>query len=696
MMVRSLWIRTLATTLVWTGVTWAQQPTSARDEKTADQILTIQEKGKSPQKCKVVNTWRTKDGRQAYQVRALDTGEMLTITEGTSSNSTYGAKPAGVATQIFHWGPALVSPANAPTPPAKPSTGAVAADTKQRVQTNVNAASSYPLLGADSLKSIAPSPYSSTNKPPSQSDVGAKNITMPEPEKDWRQSWAKAEEKPLRIEDRPSTKDSIADAPRLKIDGTPPPKGATFDLSAAIKQSASQPKVALNPDDPLLHPDLYMPKVLDLTPLRKTADLNAVQLPGGPSPARAPTIADLAGAKTTQKPPAALDKPMVAFDAGKTPAPAMPVISQPTPVPTLPSAVDKPMIAFDAGKMPAPAMPVISQPSPAPTAPPTVASPAIVIDASKVPGALTPPTMPVILQPKLVPALPSFADKLGIVIDTGKVPSPVSIPNLPVTVQSTIALKPLPEMDTPKVIVDLGKKTGPVIPEFPEISLPAVIPAMQSAEKKADSGDSANVIGHATTWSTPVIPQVPLVPAPPPAALAVVPRAVSGVPVPPMPETRAERPSFLIMDASSSAASDHSIKLPGVPSAVVAFGQPVTVTSPPPDMVRKKSLEAHSVRTMMGQLKDSLYPSQREWAAEGLTSANWKVHPQVIDALCTAALEDPAANVRARCAKSLAAMNVRSETALGVIRKLQADKDDAVRAEADEAFKVLGTAEIQP
>ena len=150
------------------------------------------------------------------------------------------------------------------------------------------------------------------------------------------------------------------------------------------------------------------------------------------------------------------------------------------------------------------------------------------------------------------------------------------------------------------------------------------------------------------------------------------------------------------MNANGSSAPDHSIVLPGVPSAVVAFGQPVTLTSPPPDTVRKKSLEEHSVHTMLGHLKDSLYPSQREWAAEGLTSANWKVHPEVIEALCTAALEDPASSVRAQCAKSLAAMNVRSETALGVIRKLQADKDDLVHAEADEAFKVLGTAEIQP
>src|SRR4051812_2517452 len=63
-MVRSLWLRALATTLVWTGVAWAQQPGSSATDKAAEQILTIQEAGKSPQKCRVVKSFRTSDGHQ--------------------------------------------------------------------------------------------------------------------------------------------------------------------------------------------------------------------------------------------------------------------------------------------------------------------------------------------------------------------------------------------------------------------------------------------------------------------------------------------------------------------------------------------------------------------------------------------------------------------------------------------------------
>jgi hypothetical protein len=136
-------------------------------------------------------------------------------------------------------------------------------------------------------------------------------------------------------------------------------------------------------------------------------------------------------------------------------------------------------------------------------------------------------------------------------------------------------------------------------------------------------------------------------------------------------------------------AAKGGIKLPDTPGTVVAFGQPVTVTAPPPDLVRKKSLESHSVHVMVEQLKESLYPSQREWAAEGLTSANWKVHPEIVDALCKAATDDPAPTVRARCIHSLARMEVRSEKSLEAVHKLQSDKDETVRAQADEAMRLL-------
>ncbi len=628
-MVRSLWVRTLAATIVWTGVAWAQQPSSSAGDKKTEQILTIQEAGKAAQKCKVINAWRTSDGHQAYQVRALDTGEMMTITEKSTAVGAYGAKPTSVATEIYHWGASQTSPAKVPAPPVNSPIPTSAYGAKFPAQSNGPVASPYGPMPTDMAKPIAPSPYSSLSKPSSPAPaVAAKPITTPVPDKDWRQSWAKTDDKPLRIDDKPAFKDSIADVPPLRIEGKAPTKDFVFDGApkegikandkSIAKQQAVQPKGALSPDDPLLNPEKYMPKSLDLTPRTKVPE---------PAPVRVPTIADLAGARPEPKMLPAPDKSTSAFDAGKLagagPIPALPPSPQPTVVPIVPSVLDKPLGPTDKSKLAAtsiiPVMPATAQPNTLPTTPAAASTPMVVFDVSKSAGTgVAAPAMQASGGPPVIPALPLASDM-------------------------------------------------PFAPANPEKSL-----------------------SNPFASSTPVIPTAPVGAAAMPPPNIPSPRVASTAPpAASASDVRGERPNFLIMDGAGAESSDHSIKLPGAPNAVVTFGQPVTVTAPPPDMVRKKSLEAHSIQVMVTQLKESLYPSQREWAAEGLTSANWKIHPQVVDALCGAAQDDPAPSVRCRCALSLATMNVRTETALEVIHKLQTDKDEAVRAQADEALKIL-------
>ncbi len=162
-MVRSLWVRTLAITIVWTGVAWAQQPTAATGDKKTEQILTIQENGKSPQKCKVINAWRTSDGHQAYQVRAIDTGEMMTITEKATAAGTYGAKSMSVATEIFHWGPSQTSPAKVPAPPVDSPMRTSTYGAKISAPPSGPIASPYSPVPTAQTKPVVPSPYSSQN-----------------------------------------------------------------------------------------------------------------------------------------------------------------------------------------------------------------------------------------------------------------------------------------------------------------------------------------------------------------------------------------------------------------------------------------------------------------------------------------------------------------------------------------------------
>jgi hypothetical protein len=127
-MVRSIWKRTLVTTFAWAGLAWAQQPitSSGPAEKPAQspgQYFSVREPGKTGQKCKVIRSWKTPEGKTAYQVQALDTGEMMTIVEtGEATNqSLYQAgnrlRVQAVASRIFHWGSDRRPPPGTPLPP---------------------------------------------------------------------------------------------------------------------------------------------------------------------------------------------------------------------------------------------------------------------------------------------------------------------------------------------------------------------------------------------------------------------------------------------------------------------------------------------------------------------------------------------------------------------------------------------------
>jgi hypothetical protein len=88
-------------------------------------------------------------------------------------------------------------------------------------------------------------------------------------------------------------------------------------------------------------------------------------------------------------------------------------------------------------------------------------------------------------------------------------------------------------------------------------------------------------------------------------------------------------------------------------------------------------------------MKDSIYPSQREWAADQLTACDWRKNDAVVDALVAAAKEDPAATVRAGCVRCLTKMKVNTVPVVVVLQALKADADPRVRTEVDEALWTL-------
>jgi hypothetical protein len=92
------------------------------------------------------------------------------------------------------------------------------------------------------------------------------------------------------------------------------------------------------------------------------------------------------------------------------------------------------------------------------------------------------------------------------------------------------------------------------------------------------------------------------------------------------------------------------------------------------------------VAQMVQTLRDALYPTQREVAAETLATVDCRVYPQVFDSLLAAAKDDPAPTVRATCIRCLAGMNINPTVMSVTLQALRADADPRVRYEADQAL----------
>jgi hypothetical protein len=129
----------------------------------------------------------------------------------------------------------------------------------------------------------------------------------------------------------------------------------------------------------------------------------------------------------------------------------------------------------------------------------------------------------------------------------------------------------------------------------------------------------------------------------------------------------------------------------GMPAAPPTMMVPASATTAAP---AADPVEGANLPQLLAMLRDSLYPSQREWVAERLTHAEFRGQPQVMDALLTAAHDDPAPMVRAGCVRSLVRLKVNSVPVINVVRGLQADPDPRVRQEADQALAVL--LEVRP
>lgn len=101
------------------------------------------------------------------------------------------------------------------------------------------------------------------------------------------------------------------------------------------------------------------------------------------------------------------------------------------------------------------------------------------------------------------------------------------------------------------------------------------------------------------------------------------------------------------------------------------------------------------VPQLLAKLKDSLYPSDRESAAEQLSELSGRGEPVIVQHLMKAAREDPAPTVRAACVHALTHMKANTPEVTTLARELKSDRDPRVRQEAEEALHALGDSGIQ-
>lgn len=97
-MVRSHWIRPVFGVLALAGFARGQGtlPVAAATGEAKDRYVTVQEAGKSAQRCKVLKTWTAADGAPAFQAQALDTGELMTVVEAGPAASKSAAQALGL------------------------------------------------------------------------------------------------------------------------------------------------------------------------------------------------------------------------------------------------------------------------------------------------------------------------------------------------------------------------------------------------------------------------------------------------------------------------------------------------------------------------------------------------------------------------------------------------------------------------
>ncbi len=717
-MVRSQWIGPVFGVLAWTGLAWGQMtPIAAEADGTKDRYVIVQEAGKPPQRCKVLKTWTNGDGDPAYQAQALDTGELMTIVETGPASPRPAAQARSMPMHIFHWGWNGPVPVGTPEPPPNAVVVGYPIDLRPTQPETPRVASVPP--PAPKPRGFWPSPFAQIKV--SDLNVSAEHLAPPPATAPTAQVAPPA--KKVELAPMKPTPATVVKAPDAYPAAVKPAV-----VAAPIAPAPTSP-YAMKPGAVVAAPAPTSPYAMKPAPetVVKAPDAHPAESPwwvsrttAGKPPAPAVTVAPASPTWIPAKP-------------AVKPTPASPVAKAPEPTTTWATTVWKPYVA---ATPPAPPKePVVAKKVETTTPPPSDWRQSW----GKVETPPTPPTPPKVALPH---AEPRVADPLRTPDQFAKMPQtegfaadpPPSEKKAPLLAALALEQPPAtlrPEVKEPQPHAAPNPPTPPAplrrrswspsrlwssplhrwswSPSRPRSSTPPRPPRppwrirnrLPSPNRKPRLPPCRWVWGRCwppprRSWPRPPRPprkrrtpwaSARMNPTPSP----IGPRAGMSRrrPTPSAPRRRAPPPpDALAMNAFPTPPPTAPSYAPAAVAIRTAPRPTATAPQAPIGYVVPAGFHTESsydLTQLSSILRDSLYPSQREWAAESLASMDWRRQPRIVDLLVERAKQDPAPTVRAECVRSLGRIKADTPAAVEVIKALRSDSDDRVHQAADEA-----------
>jgi hypothetical protein len=700
-MVVAKWTGTVAAALALASFACGQTALPPTTTVECPRVITVQELGKAAQRCRVMRTWREPDGMIAFEIQVISTGERMTLVESSGiserAGSTPGSRLRAMATRIYHWPNASAPPVGAPLAPydaivLRPPAGSMMAShvpgyAQGSYQTWASTQSPYTVAAPPQVSPAAPAarPVVNTQTVSRTTKPAAETA----PPSDWHQSWGKADDHRARI-----PKTDLPHADSSKPDPLKDPENYMRRPNAfgAAPKTDSTDKKKPVPDQGSMAPRA----------VAKNAVLPA-SLPVNPKPAPA-TPAEAASQGTARWPvktgsatPQGQDTIIVAKENrtvgsvfkrlfGRRPSSVQPAKPKDEVIIVVnePVKKEKPVVIKEkVVKAPAPRgriikaattkKPVVKQ-SPAaeevvmvaPAAMPVPqenASPGSrsVIEAGMGPGQMVYVPVPLMTPPPLT--------------NYGRPMPPPTPPAAPQQAQRRQA--PPEEVNAFTTPPEPAPSGQPLPPEF--VNAFAVPPD----ESQPNPASPINAGMYAVSFSGRTFPGYTMGMNPYMYMYVAQPYPMAAASRFPWSYPRTPAPTSTTV-AQASYRGD-------------AAGKSNTVLERGPGALPKRPTGPDiNIAQMIDTLKNSLYPSHREWAANILTAVDWHKHPEVVTALVKAAREDPAATVRAACVRDLGKMNANTQGVIEVLQALTTDPAPQVVQEVGHTLALLnGTAKAR-